>query len=311
MKRADPAWCICQGLYVLNRAEADELMFFKRMRTRAVAAPQDRFNDSDWLNLVMHSDADPLLTALFALIQNSVIGARAKRPEDYGYSSGHVLDASKHPYMMVQSVGYVADIIGLLAPPMFQNANDGGFLSFLHSTTPSLVLGRAALAVDELGQDAAFLTARQLTYFRPGMYIRHLVPTTMGLKAWLFAAIKLITPQFPVTSELEGPVKDAYAALERGVAGAEREHLAAVVSKLLQHGTALDLKRWVAAVDLTADRVGLIFSDDLQTAVQLIRAGGEEASSVPIAERVKELFRYEVSEGYFGIRSRLRIAIDS
>ena len=46
----------------------------------------------------------------------------------------------------------------------------------------------------------AFVAGRHLTYFRPGYYVRHLVPTGTGLKAWLFAAIKLSVPQFPVAA---------------------------------------------------------------------------------------------------------------
>jgi hypothetical protein len=57
--------------------------------------------------------------------------------------------------------------------------------------------------------------------------------------------------------------------------------------------------------------VGLIFSDDLGMAIQLLRGSPEDSSSVPGTERVKELMRYAVSEEYFGIRARLRIAVDS
>jgi tetratricopeptide (TPR) repeat protein len=310
-KRPDSSWCVCQALVVLNRAEPDEAMFYKRMRSGDVATPQDRFNDQDWFNLVMHADADPLLTGIFALIQRAVIAARAKRPEEYGYGAEHRLDPQQHPYMVVQSIGYMSDILGMAGPPLYHNANDNGFLTFLHAPTPSLVLGRLAIGVEELGQDVAFMTARHLTYFRPGMYVRHLIPTSAGLKAWLFAAIKLITPHFPVTPDLENPIREAVAALERGIVGPERDHLARIVGKLLQQGQSLDLKRWVAGVDLTADRVGLIFSDDLGTAIQLLRSSPEDSSSVPGTERVKELMRYSVSEEYFGIRARLRIAVDS
>jgi len=286
-------------------------MFYKRMRSGEVATPQDRFNDTDWLNLVMHSDADPLLTALFAFIQRAVIAARAKRPEEFGYGNEHRLDPAQHPFMVVQSIGYMSDILGMAAPPLYHNANDNGFLSFLHAPNPSMVLGRLAVSVEELGQDVAFMTARHLTYYRPGMYVRHLIPTGTGLKAWLFAAIKLITPHFPITPDLEGAVREAVVALDRGIVGPERDHLARIVSKLLQQGAALDLKRWVGGIDLTADRVGLIFSDDLGMAIQLLRSSPEDSSSVPSTERVKELMRYSVSEEYFGIRARLRVAVDS
>jgi tetratricopeptide (TPR) repeat protein len=311
VKRADAAWCLCQALYVMNLAEPDEERFFKRMRSETAAAAQAAFTDEDWLNHVMHPDADPLLTSIFALIEPAVIVARGNSLEQLGYDARYQIDLARHPYPMSQTLYYAAGVLGMEPPPTFQNTNDPGGLSFLHAHNPSIVLGMAALAADVPAQAAAFIAARHLTYFRPGMYVRHLIPSGTGLKSWLFAAIKLIVPQFPVAAELEGPVNEASAALERGLPGQARDHLARIVSKLLQSGGALDLKRWVAGVDLTADRAGLVVAHDLETATEIIKASDEGSSAVPNQERMKELVLYGVNEGYFTLRQKLRIAIDS
>ena len=84
-----------------------------------------------------------------------------------------------------------------------------------------------------------------------------------------------------------------------------------MVSNLVQSGEALDLKKWVVAMDLTADRVGLIMSHDLQTTVSQIRASGDEATAVPVAERLKQILRYSVSEPFFEVRRRLGITVDA
>jgi hypothetical protein len=77
----------------------------------------------------------------------------------------------------------------------------------------------------------------------------------------------------------------------------------------MESGVDADLKRWVAGVDLTADRAGLVVADDLETAFEIIRASDEHSSAVPIAERLSELLLYAVSEPYFALRQRLGIAI--
>src|SRR5262249_20651556 len=142
-------------------------------------------------------------------------------------------------------------------------------------------------------------------------YIRHLVPTGTGLKAWLFAAVKMISPQFPIQAELEGPMRESLAALERAIVGPTRERLASLVAKLLSSGGSLDLKRWVAAVDLTADRAGFLLAHDLQIAGEIIKASGDESSAVPVKERLKELVLFATSEEYFSLRMKLGLAIDS
>jgi tetratricopeptide (TPR) repeat protein len=310
-KQPDATWCCCQALYTINCAAPDEAMFYKRMRPDGAAVVQDTLDASDWSKLLMHPDAEPLLTGLFALIQPAIAAVRAETLEQLGYAPAHQVFPERDPYMMAQILQYVAQALGIDAPPVYQNTNDPGGVSFLHAKTPSLVLGRLALSIDAHTQEAAFVAARQVTYFRPGLYVRHLVPTGTGLKAWLFAAIKASTPQFPVSADLETPVQEALQALEVGVDGAARERLAGVVSKLLQQGAALDLKKWVAAVDLTADRAGLVLGHDLQTAVTQIRASGDAASSVPVADRIKDVFRFSVSDDYLRLRRRLGVTVDA
>ncbi|MFO0566465.1 MAG: tetratricopeptide repeat protein [Polyangiaceae bacterium] len=311
VKDADAAWGLCQALYVLNLAEPDEERFFKRMRPETAAPAQAALSDDDWLVHLMHADADPLLTSVFALIEPAVIAARGQHFETLGFDRRYAIDLARHPYPMSQTLFYACGVLGMEAPPTFQNNNDPGGLSYLHAYQPSIVLGMAALSADVPPQAAAFIAARHITYFRPGMYVRHLVPSGTGLKAWLFAAIKMIAPQFPVAAEMEGPVNDARQALERSLHGQARDQLARIVSKLIQAGAALDLKKWLGGIDMTADRAGFVCAHDLETAVEIIKASDESSSAVPQQERLKELVLYSVSEPYFKLRKKLRISVDS
>ncbi|MDW8248277.1 MAG: tetratricopeptide repeat protein [Myxococcales bacterium] len=307
-KRADCAWCLCQALYILNLAEPDEERFFKRMRADGPAPAQDRLSDEDWALRIRHHDADPLVTALFALIEPAIL-TRSQPLEAMGYDPRYAVDLSLHPYAMSQTLYYASGVLGMIPPPTFQNPNDPGGLSFVHAQTPALVLGHAALAADAPPQAMAFLAARQLAYFRPGFYTRYLVPTNTGLKSWLFAAIKLIAPQFPVSPDIEGPVKDNMDLLSKHFHGPARDHLASLVTKMLQGGGSLDLRRWVSAIDLSADRAGFLLAHDLEVAAELIKA--REEPTLPARERLKELVLFSVSEEYFHLRRKLGIAIDS
>src|SRR5208283_6025836 len=141
-------------------------------------------------------------------------------------------------------------------------------------------------------------------------YVRHLVPTGTGLKAWLFAAIKMCVPQFPVAPDLQGQVTEAMNAMQSDYQGVQREKLASLVSKLLQTGGALDLKKWVSAIDLTADRAGFVLAHDLACATEVMRAT-DEAASVSAKERVKEIVLYSISGEYLALREKLQITVES
>jgi hypothetical protein len=164
---------------------------------------------------------------------------------------------------------------------------------------------------DASPQALAFVAGRHLAYYRAGFYIRHLVASGTSLRAWLFAAIKLNVPQFPVAPDIEGPVRDAITALDKHLSPPLKDHLSRIVSKLVQSGAALDLRKWVQGVDQTADRIGFILAHDLETAVEIIRASDDSSSAVNAQTRLKELVLYAISEQYFTLRQRLRIAIDS
>jgi hypothetical protein len=105
-------------------------------------------------------------------------------------------------------------------------------------------------------------------------------------------------------------VAEAMTAMQTDFQPVQKEKLASVVSKLLQAGGALDLKKWVSAIDFTADRAGFLLSHDLGVSTDVMRAT-EESASVASKDRMKEIVLFSVSEEYFGLREKLGIRIDS
>jgi tetratricopeptide (TPR) repeat protein/tRNA A-37 threonylcarbamoyl transferase component Bud32 len=309
-RRPDPAWCLCQVLVVLNLADPDEDRFYRRHRSENAAPAQEILDEDDWGRYLSHEDADPLVTRIFALIQPTIIRARTQPLAALGYDERFRLNLAEQPYAVLQMLYYAQGVFGFEAPPVYQNPNDPAGLGFLHAHTPSIVLGIAAFESSVPSQSLAFVAGRHMTYFRPGYYVRHLVPTGTGLKAWLFAAIKLCVPQFPVAPDLQGQVGEALRLMTTDFQGTNRELLASMVSKLLQSGGAIDLKKWVAAIDLTADRAGFLLAHDLAVATEVMRAT-DEAASVSSKERVKEIVLYSISAEYFALREKLQITVES
>ncbi len=211
------------------------------------------------------------LSSVFALIEPAVIARRSQSAQELGYDTSYLVDITQHPAPVCQSVYYAAGVLGMQVPPRSRTRTIRAASRSCSRTSQPWCSGQTALRQDVPLQPAAFIAGQQLTYLRPGLYLRHLLASGTILKAWLFAAIKLSSPQFPVSPELEGAVTEAMQALEAGVTGQARDHLTRVVAKLLTSGAALDLKRWVRGVDLTADRVGFMLSHDLETATQIIK----------------------------------------
>lgn len=309
-RRGDGAFLACQALHVLGHAEPDEERFFNRLRDTEPPAVQRRLTEAEWHELVTPGGTEPLLTALFALVEPFVVQSRAEQPGAFGLSEQHVINVENYPYGVVMAVHYAAEALGLPEPMMFQKPEDPGVLGFLATSPPSILVGGGAFSGTLNPLETAFIAGRHLSYYRPGLYLRQLLPNLTALKTWLFAAIRLVKPRFPVTPDLEAPVADASKVLSRLSVGASIERLTHVVTKLLASEAALDLKRWVHQVDFSADRAGLAVCHDLETAGALAQSLPAAQGSPTVDQRLENLVAYAVSEQYIDLRQRQGVSLD-
>ena len=141
--------------------------------------------------------------------------------------------------------------------------------------------------------------------------MRQLVPTGTGLRAWLMAAIRMVAPKFPVPANLDGQVKEHVAAIRQHLQGPQIDQLRSLTQKLLEAAPELDMKGWMAGVDLSADRAGLVLCNDLKVANAVVEASPEEAASLGRKDRLRELLVYSTSDNYFELRKRMGISLGS
>ncbi|HEX6243013.1 MAG TPA: tetratricopeptide repeat protein [Polyangiales bacterium] len=308
LKRPDEAWVVCQALRGLNMAEPDEETFFKRYRVAAPATAQECITEEIWQDYIVHPDQDPLLTTIFGLMQPAAIQELAQPPETFGIQASDQVDCETTQQMMAQMLYYASGVTLVPLPAVFYRRADPGGISFLFTSPPSLGLGHGALQ-SAPDQALAFFAGRQLSYFRPGHYMRHLLPTGSALRSWLLAAIRLANPRFPVPDSVRGAVERARDALARTLHSPQQQALSSLVERLLREQPEVDVKRWALGVDLSADRVGFILANSLDAAVAITRASPSEASLASERERLKELYRYAVSPKYMTLRQTLGITI--
>jgi hypothetical protein len=279
------------------------------MRSDDPAYAQAVLSDEDYQRVLYPTELDPLLSELFAWIEPAVVASRGYEFFELGYDPNLAVDLARHTYPIGQTLHYAAGVMGMQAPPCFDNTNDPGGLAFLDTRTPAISMGLGVLTGEIHPQAIAFLAGRHLTYYRSGFFLRQLVGTGTGLKSWLFAAIKLISPQFPVTPDIEGAVAENASTLSAALPPHARDALARLVSKLLQGAGALDLKKWVHAIDQTADRVGFLLCHDLETAVEVLRRSAGDDPTGGTERRIRELVQFSISPEYLELRQRLQIGL--
>jgi hypothetical protein len=160
----------------------------------------------------------------------------------------------------------------------------------------------------------AFLVGRTLAYYRPGFYMRYALQSGTALSTWFLAGVRRIMTNFPIPSNLAQPVSDAVEVLWRQLDRPATDKLGDQVAAFLSAvGGGLDLKRWGYAVDLTTDRAGFFWCNDIDIASKTVKSSPAETWMAPIKDRLRELILYGVGESYFVLREKtgLRIVVDA
>ncbi len=308
VEHEDGRWCVAQTLSVLRQAGPEEKALYEAHRLREPIAARRFVTEDLWFQYLVHPSQDPLLTEIFALVLPAAAEAVLQSPEQAGVQPATRIDPDAGDVPMAGMLKYAAALLELPLPELHRRESEAGGLSFVWSRPPVIGLGRGAL-VEAPAQALAFVAARHLSYLRPGHLLRHLVPRGRGLRSWLLAAIELAQPNFPVPGAMRQEVADNRDVLARTLSEEDRSELTAVVHRLLTAAPELDLKRWIAAVDLTADRVGFLVAGDLQVATAVVKASPEGGGGPSSKERLKELYLYSVSDAYLRLREQLGIDV--
>lgn len=307
-RKPDEAWCLCQALRCLNTVEPDEEAFFKKYRLTRLPRLKQSITEEMWRDYVIHPVQDMALTAIFATLQPAVIASQGQNLQAFGLDDRHRIDPRAEPIAVARMLAHAADSISAPGLPMYRCAHDPGGLSFIFTAPPAIGIGEGAKAGGPQ-QALAFVAARHLSYYRPGHFMRQLVPTGTGLRAWLVGAIRSVSPRFPAPANMEDLVRQCTDAIQHHLSAPQRDTLRSLTQKLLDAAPELDMKAWMAGIDLTADRIGFVLSNDLKIANAVVEASPEDASSVSRRDRVRELAGYSVSEAYFELRKRIGIAL--
>ena len=307
-KKPDESWCVCQALRTLQMADADEEKFFKKYRLTRLPKMKQVVTDDLWREFVLHPAQDPTLTAIFAALQSAVVVTQSRELASFGVHEQYRVDPDTDPAAMARMLGHVADASATHLPSVYHCPQDPGGLSFLFASPPAIGIGEGAKAGGPQ-QALAFVAGRHLSYYRHGHYLRQLVPTGTGLRAWLIGAIRLVAPRFPAPANMEEHVRECVEAIGRQLVGPQRDAVRSMTQKLLDAAPELDMRSWMAGVDLSADRIGFVLSNDLKIANAVIEASPEDSSSVSRKERMSELLAYSVSEQYFELRKHIGIAL--
>ena len=304
----DKAWCLAQALVFLGAASTEEKALYAKYRPAQFIPATRRLTEELWGKAIIHPAEDRLVGAIFATTLGALAGSTAQPPTAFGLDAGARVDLDHDNRLPARVTKYAAGVLALdPAPMLWFDAGDG--LRVANTVdkgklAPSLLCGKGARS-DE--RELAFEIGKHLAYLRPERYVTYALASTAKIESAFAAA--LLAAGGPVPADASDDAKKLAGAVKKTVPSSMLEQVAVLAGKLGPRlGNGL-VTHWRSATDLTANRVGLILANDLETAAKMVATETSTTSNLPVKERLRELLAFSASEAYFTVRRHLGLTV--
>lgn len=319
----DKAFCVAQALVFLGAASDEEKGLYQRLRPLQFTPAPRRLTEELWQKSIIHPKEDRHVGAIFSSTLGALAAGTAQPITAFGLTPESRTDLDRDSRTVSRIVKYVSGVLAIDPAPMvwLQEGGDGlrvantvGLGAERQRLVPSLLIGAPQIAKSD-ERELAFEVGKRMAYLRPERFVTLAVGTLPKLEA-AFAASVLAsgarvqahdgTPFIDHTSD---EAKKLAGSLKAQVPGPLLEQVGELSTKLSHRlGNGL-ISSWRTATDLTANRVGLIVSNDLETAAKAIATEGAAMSNLSVKDRLRDLLAYSVSEQYFLVRRHLGLHV--
>ncbi len=309
--RYDPAWCLCATMAYLGYASPREREYYETYKPRRVA---QKLTLELW-DRVVHPTMDPRVAVIANAIGRELASMHARSLRHHGLRPGNRRDIDNDQLALSRALERAATLLDVPFPDLYLEPNEPGELSLENTVhrgqlSPSLVARGDALS-GRTPSELACIAGHALAFLRPDFFLAVAFATDAELLAAWEAALALARPGASLGSggSERAVVDRARASLDKALSSRARAELALAVNGSGLSFDDIDVAAWREAVDVTAQRIGLVLCGDAAVAARTLASS--TAKSLPRATETDQLLLYSVSEDYFAVRMGLGGTIDA
>lgn len=305
----DKSWCLCSALTFLGKASADEERFYIDYKGGSVQRARGAVGAELWLKKLVSPDEDLYLGKTFETILPAIRNARVQPNKAFGLKKKHRFNPLKGTSSLGEDFQWAAQTLGM-APPELYLKDDLGVPFLFALTEPVASIADESLLAIYAPNETRFELARHLTWYRGEHYIRCVEPAAEELRSLFLSALRVVRPSAPVPDDVSGMLFDTVEQLQEGLSMAEKERLTALIDRILTNQDAVDIDRWLRAVEVTSCRAGLLLCGDLHIAIASLKRRPPEMPGLSLDNLIRHLVAFSVSEDYFELRQAVGISIE-
>jgi cellulose synthase operon protein C len=312
----DKAFVTAEILVYLRSAEQAERLFYDEHKSKVAARGSRLLEASDHDRWLTHPHERGPLRAVFEILAAELSKSFPGDLAAYEFNKNTDRHGPKSPL----SLRSLADeLAGIIETPPFDlwisHKHDREV--FIENDRPMALIVGASLDRRVQEKEQRFLLGRALERLKGGHHLLEMLSANDAVL--LITSVAHMAGVSPPASMDLVAVDGMQKQVLRSVSGRAKRMLLEVASSIKLDG--LDLMRHRSAARRTANRAGLMFSNDIEVAVRCIAGdhpvravfsnAAEAEDSVGRIPEVRDILSYAVSEAYFELRARLGFSIQS
>lgn len=279
--------------------------FVEKVSRPVYASPAGTLGEDRRRRRIYPESLDTEINAIFRILYDPLRAWSAERRSAYDLKRSDRIDLEE-PLAFNNIYRDLSGALEMAHPPQVWKQ------SARHQVAKASLKDRALLVGDELLGDAderevAFEVGRMLFLSLEPFFPVGLRPVG-DLQAFVLLAAQLVDPD--AEAERTESMEKAYRMVSEHVTGPRRKRLADALRATTADGSReIELREWLEAVDEAANRVGLLFCNDLNVAARRIRSRQTTVSQRGIGARIESLADWSIDEDFLQLRRQLGIAV--
>ena len=307
--RYDAAWCVAQVLVLFKQADDEQKAFFEKYRSRTLNRAQRPLEPRHW-GALSHPDMSILLRNMLTEVWRYIVGAWASTHKDLRINKRKHLINPDEQTAFNGTLSYACQVTRFGKPACYRDPANRQGLRAANMQEPTLLVGDDVVRGARI-QEQAFTAGKHLYLTQPAFFLTTLDEGYDQRKnrilATIYSIMKLVKPDSKVQAEQS--LLDLF---QKTIPQGDRVALGKQIGEMgSDPNLHLNVSKWLQAVDHTANRVGLLLSDDLVAATDVIKNETGTFSRASAQDRIRALVLFALSEEYFALRKALGLSIDS
>jgi len=310
-KQYDHAWCMAGALVFLQSADAQQAKYYQDYLGKNLKQVRTHLKPDHYKRL-RHPEQDMALSRIMHILGQGGRAIYGMPIKQWGVHKKKDKLSLEEGLPFCKIYNYCANKMTISPIPdlYLDKRQNLGLRNATNIDKPTMIIGSDMVQTTKSDRELTFVVSKLLTAMRPEHYLASTHLATEHIKQLFVAAMYHATGNENLLKQL-GQNREIVSQLDSDMPKAAMVELHKAIKRYLSTGNNPNLSRWRVHVDHTSSRVALLMSGDLQLAASCIKNQQNPIGKETVANRIRELVLFAISDEYFELRRDLGLSIES